>query len=77
MCVLPTCMSYVPHVYLCTGRDQKRASDPLKLELQMVVSHHTGAGNRSWNRNTGTETSLVTLSLVRDHCGDGACISTQ
>ena len=27
-------------------RGQKRASDSLKLELQMVVSHHMGAGNQ-------------------------------
>lgn len=26
-------------------QDQKRASDPLQLELQMAVSHHVGGGN--------------------------------
>lgn len=30
-------------------RGQKRVSDPLELELQMVVSHNAGAGNRPWN----------------------------
>lgn len=25
-------------------RSQKRASDPLELELQMIVSHHEDAG---------------------------------
>ena len=24
--------------------DQKRVSDPLEVELQMIVSHHMGAG---------------------------------
>jgi hypothetical protein len=28
-----------------THRVQMRASDPLELGLQMVVSHHMGAGN--------------------------------
>jgi hypothetical protein len=28
-----------------TYRGQKRALDPLELELQMVVSHHVCAGN--------------------------------
>ena len=28
-----------------SGYARKRASDPLKLELQMVVSHDVGAGN--------------------------------
>lgn len=27
--------------------NQKRASDPLKLALQMVVSYHIGAGNQT------------------------------
>ena len=29
-----------------THKDQKRASDPLKLELGMAVSHHVSSGNR-------------------------------
>lgn len=32
---------YVCDVY----RDLQRASDPWKLELRVVVSHHVGAGN--------------------------------
>ena len=28
-----------------TSGGQKRALDPLELELQMVVSHHVAAGN--------------------------------
>lgn len=32
-------------VYLVSGK--KRASDPLELELQIVVSHHEGPGNQS------------------------------
>jgi hypothetical protein len=30
-----------------TQRDQKRESDCLELELQMVVSHHVDAGNQT------------------------------
>lgn len=29
-------------------RGQKMASDPLGVELQMVVSFHVGAGNQTW-----------------------------
>lgn len=31
----------------CAGsyRDQKKTSDPLELEFQLVVSHHVGAGD--------------------------------
>lgn len=37
---------YVPHVYLPdVQRGQNRALDPLKLELQTVVSHYVGAGD--------------------------------
>ena len=48
MCVNVFCL----HVCLCTacmpgiGRGQKRASDPLELELEMVVGLHESAGNR-------------------------------
>lgn len=43
--VLPTYLSVKPHIcawYVPGG--QKRALDPLKLELQTIVSHHVGAG---------------------------------
>lgn len=30
------------------GGAQKRASDPLELELQMFASHHTGAEKETW-----------------------------
>ena len=33
-------------VYVCSVQGgQKRASDPLTLELESAVSHHRGAGN--------------------------------
>jgi len=32
-------------IYAGAQRGQKRASDPLKLELQVIASHHVGAGN--------------------------------
>lgn len=44
-------MSFCLHICLCTMdvsvtcRGQKRVSGPLKVELQMVVSHCLGAGN--------------------------------
>ena len=48
MGVLPACMTMY-----CVGvpgahRGQKRASDPLELELQMVVSHQVGSRNGTW-----------------------------
>ena len=46
------CMNVLPAgvgvLCLCSAcRDQKRPSTSLELELQMVVSHHVGAGNRT------------------------------
>lgn len=32
--------------YICAApEDQKRVSEPLGLELEMVVNHHVGSGN--------------------------------
>lgn len=46
------CMDFVPcmyiytlHVYLVLLEARKRASNPLILYLQMVMSRHMGAGN--------------------------------
>jgi hypothetical protein len=41
---MPECMS-VYHVCAVALRDQKRVLEPLKSELQTVVSHRVGAGN--------------------------------
>lgn len=35
------CLMYHMYAY----RDQKRVSDPLKLEVQRTMSHRAGAGN--------------------------------
>lgn len=35
---------YVP----CVLGDQKRAADPLELDLPMAGSHHVGVGNQTW-----------------------------
>lgn len=45
MCVLPACM-YTTCMPGARG-GQKRMSDPLELELQMVESHHVVLGNKS------------------------------
>lgn len=44
MSVLPACASYVHGA--CGG--QKRVSNPLELELQMVRSYHVDAGIQTW-----------------------------
>lgn len=48
-------------MYYCTMRvllkGQKRALDPLKRELQMVESHHVGAGKHL--RSPGRRTSVL------------------
>lgn len=45
MALLPDYMS-VPHV--CTAHGgQKKTSDPVELELQMVLSYHVGARNQT------------------------------
>jgi hypothetical protein len=41
------CMSYVHHVHTGAHRGQKRAWDPLELELQATTSHHVGPRNRT------------------------------
>ena len=46
MGVLLVC-TCVPYLCLVPGGGQKRESDPLRLELQMVVSCRIGAGDRS------------------------------
>jgi hypothetical protein len=38
------CSVFVPD----THRGQNKALNPLKLELQTVISQHVGAGNRTW-----------------------------
>jgi hypothetical protein len=37
--------SRVPYTFPDTHGIQKRTSDPLELELRVVVSHHVGSGN--------------------------------
>ena len=51
--VLPACM-YVHSMLI--HRDQKRASDLLKLELQRAASRHAGVGNRTQD-STGAQYS--------------------
>lgn len=45
------CMGILPAAYMHTmsmpsAQGQKRVWDVLELELQMVLSHHTGAGKQ-------------------------------
>lgn len=44
MNVLSACM-YAYHVCAWSCGDQKGASDPLRLELEIIMSHHVGTGN--------------------------------
>ena len=45
-CVLTFTRLYVNAPCVCSAQGgQKRASDPLELELQMAMSHHEGGGN--------------------------------
>lgn len=39
---------YLPCVYAVSLESRRRCSDTMKLELQMVLSHHTGDGNWTW-----------------------------
>ena len=42
------------YIYVCmicmpgTFTEQEQALDPLELQLEVVVSHHVGAWNRTW-----------------------------
>lgn len=45
--VLPTCMP-VHHLSFCFVQEPEKGVKSLELQLQMVVSHHVGAGNQSW-----------------------------
>lgn len=46
LCVLSECIS-VYHSVFGAFTDQKEISYPLKLELQMVMSHHVDLGNKT------------------------------
>lgn len=51
------------HIYPGTCGDQKRESNPLQLELQMVVNHHVSTGNLTWVSTRKTVHSTAELSL--------------
>lgn len=48
------CTDVLGHIYVgapcvwSTHRSQKKALDPLELELQKAVNFHVGAGNITW-----------------------------
>lgn len=66
MGVLPMC------VYMnqkCSAHtDQKRALEPLELELEMVVSHYVGAGNQTWVYSPSPCRDCVWLELLQFLC---------
>ena len=45
---------------VCGG--QKRALDPLELELKMAMSYHVGAGNQTWVLCKGSALTCLALS---------------
>ena len=51
ICSKPSCFAgwyvWVPFTRSAHG-GQKVARDSMELKLQVVVSHHVGAGNRTW-----------------------------
>ena len=47
MSVWPVLM-FVHHMNVCLVLVEVRVSEPLELELQLVVSHHVGVGSRIW-----------------------------
>lgn len=54
-----------PHAFSVYG-GQKKKLDPLDLELQMVLSHHMGAGNQIlvvWKRSQSLTTEPFPSSL--------------
>ena len=52
-CIILYIWVFCMHMCMCTTqmptapKDQTRASDSLRLELQMVISHYVGAGNQT------------------------------
>ena len=65
MSVLPENMLCAPH--LCsTRRGQKRTSEPLELELQMVVTHPVGAGKQTQvlQKSSKCSPSLQLLTIL-------------
>lgn len=46
LCVLSECIS-VYHSVFGAFKGQKETSYPLKLELQMIMSHHVDLGNKT------------------------------
>jgi hypothetical protein len=68
VCVWVFCL----HVYLCTACVQcpwrpKRVSEPLELELQVVVSCHGGAGN--WTRVLWRTSQLFSAAILLARVG--------
>jgi hypothetical protein len=47
-------------------RDQKRASDPLEVEFQMVVSYCVSARNRTWVLHKSSMCHLFCLKISGD-----------
>jgi hypothetical protein len=70
---LPAC-TYVYCAVPGTLRGQQRVSDPLEMELQMVVSHYEGAASsvrassvlNLWAISPVTRLSLLKLSLIKE-----------
>lgn len=59
VCVLPVCMYCTTYV-LGTCRGEKRLLGPLELELQVLLSHHVGAGDQIWVLWKSGQGSLLT-----------------
>jgi hypothetical protein len=60
------CFAYMIVCMPGVCRGQKRVSNSLQLELQIVVSHYTGAGNRtrSSEKAASTLNTLVRVLLL-------------
>lgn len=72
MGVLPSCMD-VHHIHAEPMEARtKSVSDPLELELQMVVSNHVGAGNQTqiWERSECSASEPTLHTQTRSHSED-------
>lgn len=60
------------YMSLCAGAQggQKRALDPLELELQTVVSHHAEAGFSFFSQSSSANDSSRVFSHSLSHSGE-------
>lgn len=61
------CIPIFGYVHMCVyvHRSQKRMSDPLELELEVVLSQYAGVGNQAQFSARAVHSALETISSMK------------